>query len=478
MRRRTGVLLQVIFWLSACLLQQQSTMTMAHYSNVTLTSQDGDLSVVVYLPIGIKPTEKTYYIASRFDHGSMIGSIKRRSRGTHHHHHNNNEQHTLFDDKLWRIPHNSQWPESGIGLAAEFGVGDDGAFCQYRCGWDAIDDVTNGLLGYREAKNGEPFLKIGVGLLIKGSCQSCDSTDNYRFNSPYEFAELPHWTLQQPSNEIIILEHQAVLNRDGYKLRKEIVLHDNVLLVTTTLTNIGTKPFATAWYSHNFFSCDSIPINEQYALELGLKGRNGRLFEEPGVIGSWAKPLEEFANVGRYPDSVTVDVFRQLDDDTRIKAEFVRDEGSRGEHTIKACGTSVKTDFPQVKGAGTESLSMYAFNLYLERGTISPEPQILIRLQPGATSSWTQRLTFDDLESESDDDISSSIPGPGLQSIALTSSWSTKNIRGIFPVILVALLAVSTVIFSLQSSWNRRRNEYSQIPDSSITIDDDPETNS
>jgi len=240
--------------LAALIIACLPTLISASYSNATLTSDDGALEVVVYLPVGIKPTENTYYVSSRFEHGSMIGSIKRKSRELVGEEVVKRE-HVLFDGAYWRTPHNSQWPESGIGLASEFGVGDDGAFCQYRCGWNGINDVTNGLLGYKEARNGEPFLKIGVGALIKGSCPSCDSTDNYRFNSPYEFAELPQWHVLQSTKNVLAIQHEAVLKHHGYRLHKDVVLDNNVLLVTSTLTNLGEQPFATAWYSHNFFTC-------------------------------------------------------------------------------------------------------------------------------------------------------------------------------------------------------------------------------
>ena len=66
--------------LAALIIACLPKLISASYSNATLTSDDGNLEVVVYLPVGIKPTEKTYYVSSRFEHGSMIGSIKRTSR--------------------------------------------------------------------------------------------------------------------------------------------------------------------------------------------------------------------------------------------------------------------------------------------------------------------------------------------------------------------------------------------------------------
>jgi hypothetical protein len=152
------------------------------YNNITLWNDAADLSVVVYLPFGVSADHRKgveindlFYYSSRFDHGSMIGSITRwrqpKSVDT--------PNHVLFGTNLWRIPHNVRWPESGVGLASEFGVGDNGAFCYYRCGWYQQSDITNGVLGYEQAKVGESFLKIGVGELKKGTCPACDSTEEY-----------------------------------------------------------------------------------------------------------------------------------------------------------------------------------------------------------------------------------------------------------------------------------------------------------
>jgi hypothetical protein len=102
-------------------------------------------------------------------------------------------------------------------------VGDDVDFCNYWCGWYQVSEVTNGVLSYRTAKNGKSFLKLGVGELIKGSCSTCDSTDDFKFTSPYQFAKTPVWTLEEDEEEnSISLEHEAVLHEHGYRLK---ILH-------------------------------------------------------------------------------------------------------------------------------------------------------------------------------------------------------------------------------------------------------------
>ncbi|CAB9527035.1 expressed unknown protein [Seminavis robusta] len=423
------------------------------YSNVTLSSLGGNLEVMVYLPHAVKPSEATYYMASRFDHGSMIGSITSKNEKT-------GAKHLLFGSKNWRQPHNSGWPESGIGLASEFGVGDDGPLCQYRCGWDGVNDVTNGVLGYEDAKNGEPFLKIGVGALIKGSCPSCDSTDNYRFNSPYEFAELPQWKVFTSSSSIVSMEHEARVRNYGYRLHKDIVLDGNVLAVTSVLTNLGDTAFSTAWYSHNFFTCDGIPVRDGYSLDMDIQGDKGKLYEEPGVIGSWAVPLRTFANIREFKDHVTVDVARPLNGDTRIKAEFVKDDASKGAFTLHGCTTSLRSELPDVIN---NRIPMYAYNLYLEKGTFSPEPQILLHLQPGQSTSWTQRLVI-----ENEDEGIKGLPLLG-KSVARTDDGS----ENVWKLIAAAVIMVGAVLslhvrqrVSARDNDNgRRREDYSTVPD-------------
>jgi hypothetical protein len=372
------------------------TAMVSSYSNVTLTSPNGDLTVVIYLPLGIKPNERTYYFSSRFEHGSMVGSIRRKSRTPRNDGSGKVDEHShiLYDAEMWRLPHNSNWPESGLGLAAEFGVGDDGDFCSYRCGWTGSGDITNGVLGYREAMMGESFLKIGVGELIKGSCPSCDSAEDYKFNSPYQFAKLPEWTMShEEGSSTLHLEHEAHLRDNGYKLHKEISLNGETLTVTSTLENLGAKPFSTAWYSHNFFTCDGIAVGPGYEVDLNLKGDRSRLYDEPGTW-YWTVPILDYATLNRRPESISVMMNRALDPGIRIKTEFVNDGTSTGGFTFRACGTTIEsTIYP------TSEVSMYAYNLYIERGTMSPEPQILLHLEPGMSKTWTQQLVFTDMAS-------------------------------------------------------------------------------
>lgn len=421
------------------------------YSNVTLSSLGGDLSVVVFLPHGIHPTEHAYYYSSRFEHGSMIGSIFHKTR--------DGNTHELYGNDMWRIPHNSNWPESGAGLASEFGVGDDGDFCNWRCGWNEETDITNGLLGYQEAKMGDSFLKIGVGELLKGSCPDCDSSEDYKFNSPYMFAKTPKWEMLESSETSVSLEHKAVLNNFGYKLHKQINLVGDTLTVTSTLHNIGAEHFSTAWYSHNFFTCDGTAVGPGYELDLNLSGGRDVLYEEPGTW-SWATPLTDYAEVnGKDPNVVRVKMKQALEPGVRIKAEFVSDKGTNAGFKLGGCGVSIESSIPEVELSG---LPMYAYNLYIERGTLSPEPSVLISLDSGESETWTQRLVISDETPAVSE--SGATPSLGLASVvAIDSAEPGTPLQQVFSFSM--LLATTTLlVLAMQKAWGRSRQQhYTQI---------------
>jgi hypothetical protein len=509
------------------------------YSNVTLTSLNGDLSVVVFMPKGISTNndDDVYYYSSRFDHGSMIGSITRKRKFMVQDPQCSGKpdcpnkiverEHILYGADAWRQPHNTHWPESGMGLASEFGVGDDGSFCYYRCGWYQENDVTNGVLGYQEAGVGQPFLKIGVGELLKGTCPTCDSTEDYKFNSPYLFASQPLWNLtyvskkvasnnnlgEKPSQDIISsirLDHEATLRNNpyGYALSKVIALNDRVLEVTSTLTNKGASPFSTAWYSHNFFTCDHTAVGPGYSADLNLQGTghiigggvsSGQpplltpqggsssalppLFDEPGTW-SWTAPLLDFSRIKPFSNSVHIDMTRALDPGIRIKAEFTKDPNSDGGFAYTACQTMIQSslkvqsaDDPSRSIRNDPTIRMYAYNLYIERGTLSPEPQILIRnLQPNQSVTWTQRLVIQDVVADNEYidprpfSVNATIPSSVFvdTSITLTSFLPVSKVSQSVAMLLFGLcvtLLVSRIMVSSISRFSRRNRGYRYIDD-------------
>jgi len=237
------------------------------------------------------------------------------------------------------------------------------------------------------------------------------------------------------------------------------------LLVKNSLTNIGNIPFSTAWYSHHFFTCDAHPVEYGYSLDVDLAATDGE-YNEPGTW-SWSTPLEDYAKIEHEEDNVKIEMQRGVESNVRIKAEFIKNDQSHGEFTLRACNTAIRETIPEV-GDETSGISMYAFNLYIESGTFSPEPQILLHLMPGETASWTQQLDFED-DYPPPPSSSSSALNSLLQSITFnpSSSSSHRYLTGLNSIAIPAVavvIAVGSVLFRSITSRGKREN-YVPVPD-------------
>ena len=437
------VLAIILILLVACNVSADSEV----YANMTLHSPI--MSARVFLPYEDKPGDKQYYVGSRFEHGSMIGDFVFGHK-------------IAYGRNMWRTPHDASWPESGVGLASEFGCGDDGPTCARK--------ASNGVLGYEAAKNGEPFLKIGVGALIKGSCPDCldDPTDNYKFNSPYEFYRKPKWsTLPSSSKNEVKFVHEESLGNVGYKIQKTIRLEGNLMIVRTSLTNLGKERFSTPWYSHHFFTGDDDPVGLGYGIDLGLSEYGVRpsdpLFRQPG-IGSWAEDFNIYANVTRARDgSISMKMSKPIPEGVRLKAEFLNDQTitlTDGSFVLHAPnGLSIGERIPEVR---TQSRNpyLYAYNVYAERGTLSPEPILILYLQPAETAVWTQQLKFTST-------IDARFRAP-LLSVSLPSDYA--NFLHWRSALGVALCVTTFAIIYSFFIDTRRVDAYSPIPDATVFV--------
>jgi len=432
-----------------------SSPSQQSYPNITL--QSPLMSATVFIPLGYgDSTDDHYYVGSRFDHGSMIGDVVYGDR-------------EVYGRGLWRTPHDPSWPESGVGLASEFGCGDNGASCVGK------GDITNGVLGYDTAKAGEPFLKIGVGALVKGSCPECVGDENgvYRFNSPYKFYRPPSWkVLPSPGPNEVNIVSEETLGDVGYRIQKTTRLDGNIMTVRSVLTNLGKKQFTTPWYSHHFFTGDDDPVGPGYNLELGLSQYALKTptpqFKQPG-LGSWSENINDYANVTMANDmSISIKVKKVIPEGVRLKAEFLDETTvtpSDGSFTLHAPnGISVVEKIPELQ-TQIRNPFMYAYNVYVERGTISPEPTLLLYLQPGETTFWTQRLKFSSDKNPA---------GLSFLSMFTSKAWqSSFNFSsGFVFMLLAASFGVVLVSYYTRFTGSRTRFRYSSIPDHPASEED------
>ncbi len=195
------------------------------YPHVTLTN--GSVTLTALLP----DAERGYYRGPRFAWSGMIGRVEHAG-------------YTWFGPV--RTPHDPLGGEGAIGTAEEFGMG------------------TNGLpppLGYQEAKVGEPFLKIGVGLLKKTADQ------DYFFGRSYEIVQPGQWQVQSGPTWVEYRQ-QMSLGPWGYAYTERISLFADRpgFAIQHTLRNTGARAWEQGHYCHNFFSMDGEAIDQRYVV--------------------------------------------------------------------------------------------------------------------------------------------------------------------------------------------------------------------
>lgn len=130
----------------------------------------------------------------------------------------------------------------GIGLCNEFG----------------IEEV----IGYDEAKPGEPFPKLGIGLLAR------PDEKPYNFFRPYEIvAPFPIHVMTGPTQAMFTVEP---VECRGYAVRltKTVTVEGAGLTIAYALENVGKKPIVTTEYAHNFVGIDGHAMGPDYRLRM------------------------------------------------------------------------------------------------------------------------------------------------------------------------------------------------------------------
>jgi hypothetical protein len=300
-----------------------------HYPQTVLRNES--LSLAVYLP----DAHKGFYRGTRFDWAGVIGKVEFGGR------------HKVF--LPWKDTHDPTNYDDIVGPVEEFGM--------------------EAPLGYAAAKEGERFLKIGVGELVK------PKEEKYRFYHNYQIKRPGVWNVTTAPTEVVF--KQAFLTKSGYGYRytKRVTL-DAVRSAFTLhheLTNTGTRPIDTDHYNHNFFNIDSDQVGPNYKLT----------FPASVKVKDPKERFQELLAVRLERDLVFI---RPLDKGS----VFATLDGLAGQtgpiilkHSASGMQVNVEGDAPFEK-----------VNVWGTPRVICPEPFIRIRLKPGESKTWFVRYTF------------------------------------------------------------------------------------
>jgi len=304
--------------------------TLAGQTQVILPQADisnGIIQANLYLP----DAQKGYYRGARFDWAGVISAL-------------NYKGHSYF----------GQWFEKYSPTLHDAITGPVDAF--YPVGFD-------------EAKAGEQFLKIGIGMLVK------QQEPKYSIATPYEIANSGKWKVKKKSNRVIFT-HKLEANGYGYKYTKtvELIKGKPDLKLSSKLKNTGTRPIESNVYNHNFFVMDQVTTGPDYVVT----------FPFP-VTGE----LTTGKDLGKLVGNQLVYVKPLVKGNTVFSPGLVgfgseaKDYDIRLENQKTGAAVRITGDQPLLK--------MVFWSAYK---TVCPEPYIAINVKPGESQKWNINYEF------------------------------------------------------------------------------------
>ena len=298
------------------------------------TISNGSVRARLYLP----DAENGYYRGTRFDWSGVIASLEFKG-------------HNYFGK--WFPSYDPKLHDSITGPVEEYRTGDSG-------------------LNYAEAKPGETFVKIGVGVLKK------PEEPRYAFRNPYEILDSGKWSVRKGS-DFIEFTQQLADPKSGYAYlyRKTVRLVSGKpqLVLEHNLKNTGTKVIETNVYNHGFFMLDSQPTGPDFTVtfpfEIKGAGDMGGLAQARGKQIVYLKPLQDAAGQ-RQTASSAIEGF----------SGDVKDFDIRVENRKTGAGVRITGDRP-----------LWKIFFWSIQTTVCPEAYVDMKIDPGKDVSW--RLTYD-----------------------------------------------------------------------------------
>lgn len=288
------------------------------------------------LEIWLPDPEKGFYRGVRFDWSGMINQIRYNG-------------HTFLACADY-----AHLADGGCGTAEEFGIGAAG---------------TPVPPGYETARPGEPFLKIGVGMLQK------ESDEPYSFRHPYPLIEPGTWSVRSGPDWVEFVHELPEVAGWAYRYTKRISLVPGTagMRIERHLENRGLHPIETTHYGHHFLLFDKQPVGPGYRVILpdGIRHDTGdfksfsRLYN--GVV-EWTAPMRG--------DDVLFTTF-EVDGKPR--------PGYRLTVHNEATGTAVDI-------SGTPGICR--LHLFARSVMLCPEPFVVLSIAPGETFSWQTHYAF------------------------------------------------------------------------------------
>jgi len=283
--------------------------------------------LIVYLP----DAEKGYYRGTRFDWSGLVARAEFAGHVVY----------GPFRTKVDPLGH-----DHVVGPAEEFDM----------------DDPQ----GWAEARPGETFLKIGVGVLEKGT------EERYAFSRPQKVVRPGTWKVTHGSDWVRF--EQSLAGDRGwacaYAKRLSLAPDGPGFRLAHTLRNTGTKPIDTIMYNHNFTVIDGDPVGPQYRV-------------------AWPFDLAASRSRGRAEIRGRELAFPEV---LAKESVWIGFEGKDRPAEENAVTVENRRTGAAVHVRGDQPVAVWRF--YAEKTAACPEPFVRIQVAPGEEKAWKWDYTF------------------------------------------------------------------------------------
>jgi hypothetical protein len=296
---------------------------------IEISNGTGGIRAQMLLP----DAERGYYRGTRFDWSGVIANLEYKG-------------HSYFGK--WFEKYDPKIHDAIMGPVEEFRTNDSA-------------------LGYDQAKPGETFVKIGVGVLRK------PDEPAYKFSTQYEIVNGGKWRTQTFGDRVISTHTLTDSSGYAYVYTKTVRLVKGKpeMVIEHRLKNTGKRPFETSVYDHNFFVMDGQPSGPDFAVKFP--------FDVKTVADVSATAITK-GNALTY--------VRELPTGESVYTELKGYGGTSKDYDIRVENTKEKIGAHIV---GDKPLSKLVF--WSIRKTVCPEAYVSMKVEPGKTSEW--KITYE-----------------------------------------------------------------------------------
>lgn len=298
---------------------------------------NGIVKAKLYLP----NSEHGYYRGTRFDWSGVIASLEYRG-------------HNYFG--VWFPHYDPKLHDAITGPVEEFrtATGPEGG------------------LGFAEAKPGETFVKIGVGVLRK------PDEKPYSFARAYDLVNPGKWICRPEKDRVEFV--QELVDDLGYSYRYQktvrLVSRKPELVLEHKLTNTGKRIIETDVYDHDFYVIDGTPTGPYFTVKFPFA----------------PKPESDFGTLAAIRRDELV--FLKTLEDHQSAASFLKGFGPDAkDYDLRVENTKTKAGVQQ-----TADRPISAMNFWSIHTTVCPEAYIHVRVEPRQSMRWTIRYRFYELQ--------------------------------------------------------------------------------